>query len=125
MRKVLREDGVRRNLDKIDEASGLSWLQGHLDCSVAPLLAEPWVRDRDTTIKPLYGEQEGAELGYNPHKAGSAVALLSHLHAVEPATGLECGCAARRPAQRQACHGRSVVVAGPVGPRPLADAAAW
>ena len=24
--------------------------------------------DVDTTIKPLYGEQEGAELGYNPHK---------------------------------------------------------
>jgi hypothetical protein len=27
-----------------------------------------WVLDVDTTIKPLYGEQEGAELGYNPHK---------------------------------------------------------
>ena len=26
--------------------------------------------DVDTTIKPLYGEQEGAELGYNPHKPG-------------------------------------------------------
>ena len=38
--------------------------------SVAPLLDEPWVLDVDTTIKPLYGEQEGAELGYNPHKPG-------------------------------------------------------
>jgi len=28
------------------------------------------VLDVDTTIKPLYGEQEGAELGYNPHKPG-------------------------------------------------------
>ena len=34
------------------------------------LLDEPWVLDVDTTIKPLYGEQEGAELGYNPHKPG-------------------------------------------------------
>src|SRR5215469_17769488 len=70
MRKVLSEDAVRRNLGKIDEAPGLTWLQGHLDYSVAPLLDEPWVLDVDTTIKPLYGEQEGAELGYNPHKPG-------------------------------------------------------
>src|SRR6266446_5932295 len=70
MRKVLSEDAVRRNLGKIDEAPGLIWLQGHLDYSVAPLLDEPWVLDVDTTIKPLYGEQEGAELGYNPHKPG-------------------------------------------------------
>jgi len=61
---------VRRNLGKIEEEPGLNWLQGHLDYSVAPLLDEPWVLDVDTTIKPLYGEQEGAELGYNPHKPG-------------------------------------------------------
>src|SRR3954453_16984123 len=30
MRKVLSEDAVRRNLGKIDEEPGLSWLQGHL-----------------------------------------------------------------------------------------------
>jgi hypothetical protein len=70
MRKVLSEDAVRRNLGKIEEEPGLSWLQGHLDYSVAPLLDEPWVLDVDTTFKPLYGEQEGAELGYNPHKPG-------------------------------------------------------
>jgi hypothetical protein len=40
MRKVLSEDAVRRNLGKIDEAPGLTWLQGHLDYSVAPLLDE-------------------------------------------------------------------------------------
>ena len=56
MRKVLGEDAVRRNLGKIEEEPGLSWLQGHLDYSVAPLLDEPWVLDVDTTIKPLYGE---------------------------------------------------------------------
>jgi hypothetical protein len=26
--------------------------------------------DADVTIKPLYGHQEGAQLGYNPHKPG-------------------------------------------------------
>ena len=39
------------------------------DC-VWPLLSEPWVLDIDSTIKPLYGRQEGAMVGYNPHKPG-------------------------------------------------------
>jgi len=38
--------------------------------SVASALARPWVLDIDASIKPLYGHQEGAELGYNPHKPG-------------------------------------------------------
>ena len=33
-------------------------------------MAEPWILDVDTTIKPLYGHQEGAGLGYNPKKPG-------------------------------------------------------
>jgi len=34
------------------------------------LLEEDYVLDVDTTIKPLYGHQQGAELGYNPTKPG-------------------------------------------------------
>ena len=70
MRKVVSEDAVRRGLAKIDEAAGLAWLQTHLDYCSSPLLGEPWVLDVDTTIKPLYGQQEGAVVGYNPHKPG-------------------------------------------------------
>jgi hypothetical protein len=70
MRKVVSEDSVRRCLAKIDEAKGLAWLRNHLEYCAAPLLGEPWVLDMDTTVKPLYGEQEGAEVGYNPHKPG-------------------------------------------------------
>ena len=36
----------------------------------ALLLSEPWILDADATIKTLYGHQEGAEVGYNPHKPG-------------------------------------------------------
>jgi Transposase DDE domain group 1 len=61
---------VRRGLAKIDEAAGLRWLQRHLDYCVWPLLSEPWVLDIDSTIKPLYGRQEGAAVSYNPHKPG-------------------------------------------------------
>ena len=45
-------------------AAPASWI------CVEPLLAEPWILDVDTTIKPLYGHQEGAVLGYNPKKPG-------------------------------------------------------
>jgi hypothetical protein len=51
--KLVSEDSLRRNLAKIDETAGLSWLQGHLDYGTAPLLSEPWVLDIDTTAKPL------------------------------------------------------------------------
>jgi hypothetical protein len=43
---------------------------------VAPLLDKPWILDIDTTIKPLYGKQEGAEVSCNPHKPGRP----SHRH---------------------------------------------
>jgi hypothetical protein len=33
-------------------------------------LAEPWILDVDTTVKPLYGHQEAAVVGYNPSKRG-------------------------------------------------------
>jgi Transposase DDE domain group 1 len=70
MRKVVSEDSVRRGLASIPEAKGLRWLQNHLDYCTAPLLGEPWVLDMDSTVKTLYGHQEGAEVGYNPHKPG-------------------------------------------------------
>ena len=70
MRKVVSEDSLRRGLEKIDEAAGLAWLRNHLDYCTTPLLDEPWVLDVDSTIKPLYGHQEGAEVGHNPHKPG-------------------------------------------------------
>jgi hypothetical protein len=70
MSKVVSEDSLRRNLAKIDETAGLDWLQSHLDYCTTPMLSEPWVLDVDTTVKPLYGHQEGAEVGYNPHKPG-------------------------------------------------------
>ena len=70
MRKVVSEDSVRRNLEKIPEQHGLSWLQNHLDYCTTPLLSEPWILDIDSTVKPLYGHQEGATVGYNPRKPG-------------------------------------------------------
>ncbi len=70
MTRVVSEDAVRRGLGKIEAAAGTGWRCGHLDDTIRPLLSEPWVLDCDTTVKPLYGPQEGAVVGDNPHKPG-------------------------------------------------------
>ncbi|TCV02165.1 DDE family transposase, partial [Roseateles saccharophilus] len=70
MNKVVSEDALRRALQRIDEPSSEAWLRPALLDSVREALDRPWVLDIDASIKPLYGRQEGAELGYNPHKPG-------------------------------------------------------
>ncbi len=41
-----------------------------------PLLQQDWILDVDTTVKPLYGRQEGAQVGYNPHKRGRPAQVI-------------------------------------------------
>ena len=66
MNKVVSEDAVRRAFAAIDEDGDAVWVRRHLDYCTAP----PWMLDIDTTMKPLYGHQEGAVTGYNPKKPG-------------------------------------------------------
>jgi hypothetical protein len=67
---IVSEDSVRRALKAIEPAAGENWMRSVLMDSVREALDRPWVLDMDVTIKPLYGHQEGAELGYNPHQPG-------------------------------------------------------
>ena len=61
---------MRQAFATIEEEAGAVWLRRHLDYCLEPLLAEAWILDVDTTVKPLYGRQEGAVVGYNPKKPG-------------------------------------------------------
>ena len=70
MTGVASEDSVRRGMKGMDEAASGQWLKKHLKASYEPLLQEPWVLDVDTTVKPLYGHQQEAKVGYNPTKPG-------------------------------------------------------
>ncbi|MBI5634452.1 MAG: transposase [Nitrospirae bacterium] len=70
MKDVVSEDTLRRALQAIEEEPGFQWLQRHIDKSVLALIGAPWILDVDVTIKPLYGKQEGAEVGFNPKKPG-------------------------------------------------------
>jgi hypothetical protein len=70
MAGVVSEDSVRRALKAMELAASETWMRQSLMDSVRDSLNRPWVLDLDATIKPLYGHQEGAEVGYNPHKPG-------------------------------------------------------
>lgn len=70
MNKVISEDAMRGALKRIPEGEGTAWLDTHIHDSVAPLLDAAWILDTDTTVKPLYGKQEGAVISYNPKKPG-------------------------------------------------------
>jgi Transposase DDE domain group 1 len=70
LRGMVSEDSVRRALAAMLPAASEPWMRGALMRSVCEALDRPWVLDMDATIKPLYGRQEGAEIGYNPHKPG-------------------------------------------------------
>src|SRR5260370_37757711 len=45
-------------------------MKKNLKASYEALLQEPWILDVDTTVKPLYGHQQDAVIGYNPNKPG-------------------------------------------------------
>ncbi len=70
MKKIVSEDSLRRGLQRIEAEPGKLWLQKHLHMCYDPLLSVPWILDVDTTVKVLYGKQEGAVVGYNPKKPG-------------------------------------------------------
>ena len=70
MAKVVSEDSARRFLAAMDGEAAGQWLRGELKGCYGALLCEPWVLDIDTTIKPVYGHQDGAKKGYNPGKQG-------------------------------------------------------
>lgn len=70
MTHIVSEDSVRRALLKMPELESKHWLTTALKNCYSAILTIPWVLDVDTTIKCLYGHQEGAVVGYNPKKPG-------------------------------------------------------
>ena len=70
MKHVMSEDSIRRAFQNCDSEICQAWQQKHLRLTYEPLLTEPYRIDIDTTVKPLYGKQEGAKIGFNPKKPG-------------------------------------------------------
>ena len=68
--KVCSEDSVRRAFAGADPHACAAWQTGSLQATWQPALRHPWILDLDVTVKPIYGHQEGAEVGCNPHQPG-------------------------------------------------------
>lgn len=88
MKKILSDESLRRALSALAPnpprrcteaeraqraaqlAKSTDWMDTALAESVDEALNTPWILDCDTTVKPLYGHQAGAEVSYNPQKPG-------------------------------------------------------
>lgn len=68
--RIVCEDSVRRALKSADGQELDAWLARHEKDVFDKLLSYQHVIDIDNTVKPIFGHQEGAELGYNPQKPG-------------------------------------------------------
>ena len=88
MSKIISDESLRRALAHLAPCAGkrcteveqarreaqlarsTAWMDEALEESTSEALRTPWILDCDTTIKPLYGHQAGAEISYNPRKPG-------------------------------------------------------
>ena len=81
MGKIISDDSLRRALAAIAPAPNArhseherqrqqGQLAEHLNRSAAEATRVPWILDCDTTVKTLYGKQDGAVVSYNPKKPG-------------------------------------------------------
>lgn len=70
LKRIVSEDSVRRALKAADECELSAWLSRHEKDVFDKLLDYLYILDIDNTVKPIFGHQEGAEIGYNPQKPG-------------------------------------------------------
>lgn len=87
MKKIVSDESLRRALKHLAPAlergpeqerpareaqlaKTTDWMDRALAESTRAALAIGWILDIDSTVKPLYGHQDGAEVSYNPTKPG-------------------------------------------------------
>lgn len=88
MAKIMSDESLRRALAQLapnqpthctdveraqraaQVAKSTAWMDTALAESVGEALETPWILDCDTSVKPLFGRQDGAEVSYNPLKPG-------------------------------------------------------
>ena len=68
--RLRSEDSIRRAFASQDEEALTLWIDRQTNKTFDALLEHEWILDVDATVKTLYGRQEEARVGYNPHKPG-------------------------------------------------------
>ncbi len=67
--RVRGEDALPRLVQGLSAAEARTWL-GTVETDLYRALPERFIGDWDSTVNTRYGQQEGAEVGYNPFKRG-------------------------------------------------------
>ena len=67
---MVSKGSVRRPFKAIQTEASEPRMRQALMSSVRDALHRPWALNMDATIKPLYGRQQGAVVGSNPHVPG-------------------------------------------------------
>ena len=101
---LVSEDAARRALARMDESSGVAWLDRHLATTTQPLLATPWILDLDATVRCGGGRQ--------PKETGATVAPRSQRVDGEHAAGIGGGRAAGQRDGPVAPHAGDLGLAG-------------
>ena len=70
VRRFMSCDSVRRNFASIPAEEAMPWVWRENLRLLQDVVSEDYVLDLDPTVKPVYGRQEGAQLGYSPQKPG-------------------------------------------------------
>ena len=71
MERMVGDDTIRRYFKLIEARSSGDWIASATKVMWG-CLPENFILDWDSTVQTRYGLQEGAEVGYNPHKHGRA-----------------------------------------------------
>jgi hypothetical protein len=66
--KNCTEDERLKRQTQLDKST--AWMDTALRENTFEALSTDWILDCDTTVKLLFGHQDGAEIGYNPSKPG-------------------------------------------------------
>lgn len=69
LQRVVGDDTLRRFVASVPEAAGAAWVAQAAQ-RLWGALPKQLILDWDSTVQTKYGRQEGAALGYNPHKRG-------------------------------------------------------
>jgi hypothetical protein len=69
LERVRGEDALRRLVKGLSAAEARTWL-ATAETELYRALPERFIGDWDSTVNTRYGQQEGAEVGYNPFKRG-------------------------------------------------------
>ena len=71
LKRLVSDDTIRRYFNSIEATESGEWI-AQATQPIWRCLPQRFILDWDSTVQTRYGQQQGAEVGFNPHKRGRA-----------------------------------------------------